>query len=301
MTRPITDIAGEVTRLMVRKLEQGVVPWQRPWALTGEGGRPLRHEGTPYTGINCPWLWAMADAHGYRSRYWMTARQAQELGGCVRSGATPTISIYASTFRKAGTSPLTGEATSRMIRFLRSYLVYNADEIDGLPPWYYPRDIAPTPQLISERQEAISAFFDPIPAEVRHGGDRAYYAIFPDRIQMPKPETFRTIDAYWGCRAHETAHWSGGPTRLDRTFGKRLGDKAYAVEELVAELSSAMVCAELGLPTELHENHASYIGHWIDVLKADKSAIFLASSKAEQAVTFLRNFGAAREALATAA
>lgn len=284
------DIAGDVTRTIIARLEAGAAPWVRPWSLTGEGGRPLRHEGTPYTGINCLWLWAIADTHGYRSRYWMTARQAAELGGQVRRDARPSMSIYASTFRKAGAPTLTGEASAKLIRFLRSYTVYNADEIDGLPAYYTLREIVPTPTLLSQRQDAIDGFFAAIPARVRHGGDRAFFHPLFDHIQMPHPGTFRSADAYASTRAHETVHWTGHPDRLDRTFGKKFGDRAYAMEELVAELGAAMICGELGLPTELHDSHASYLSHWLGILRADKGAIFLAAAKAEQALNLLRGF-----------
>lgn len=284
------DLAREVTNIIISRLEAGTAPWRRPWSLTGEGGRPLRHEGTPYNGINCLWLWSIADVRGYRSRYWMTARQASELGARVRRDATPTMSIYAASFRKAGKPNLLGEATSHFIRFLRHYIIYNADEIDGLPSYYYPRDIAPTPILLSQRQEAIDAFFAPIPAEIRHGGDGAYFSPLRDYVQLPHPGSFRSADAYASVKAHELAHWSGGRTRLDRTFGKRFGDAAYCVEELVAECTSAAICAELGLPSELHDSHASYISDWLSVLRADHTAIFAAAVKAEQAFNYLRAF-----------
>lgn len=152
------DIAREVTNAIVSRLEAGTTPWTRSWSLTGEGGRPLRHEGTPYNGINCLWLWTIADARGYRSRYWMTARQADELGARVRRKADPSMSIYASSFRKAGQPGSMGEATGQLVRFLRHYIVYNADEIEGLPDYYYARDVPPTPSLLSQRQDAIDAF-----------------------------------------------------------------------------------------------------------------------------------------------
>ena len=284
------DIAGDVTRTIIAKLEAGTAPWSRPWSLTGEGGRPLRHEGSPYTGINCLYLWAIADSCGYRSRYWMTRRQAEELGGRVSRDGRPAMSVYASTFRKAGAPTLTGEATAKLVRFLRHYTVYNADEIQGLPSYYYPRDVAPTPTLLSQRQNAIDAFFAAIPADVRHGGDRAYFHPVFDHIQMPNLATFRSADAYASTRGHETVHWSGHKTRLDRTFGKKFGDNAYAMEELVAEIGAGMICGELGLPTELHDSHASYVANWLGVLRADKSAVFVAAAKAEVAFNYLRAF-----------
>ena len=286
------DIAADITATIIAKLEAGVMPWSRPWSVTGEGGRPLRHEGSTYNGINALWLWATADTYGYRSRYWMTARQARELGGEVRRDARPSFSVYASTFRKAGAPNLLGMSAEKTIRFLRSYVVFNADEIDGLPTYYHPREVPPTPQLISDRQDRIDAFFNAIPARVRHGGGRAFFHPTFDYIQMPHVGSFRSADGYASIRAHETVHWTGHQSRLDRTFGKRFGDKSYCVEELVAELGSAMVCGDLGLPTELHDSHASYLDSWLKVLRADKTAIFLAASKAEQAFAFLRAFSA---------
>ena len=295
------DIAAEVTNMIVARLEAGTAPWTRPWSLTGEGGRPLRHEGTPYTGINCLWLWAIADTYGHRSRYWMTARQAHELGGRVRRGARASMSVYASTFRKQGQPTLGGEASAKLIRFLRSYIVYNADEIEGLPSYYYPREVPPTPALQSTRQAAIDDFFAPITADVRHGSGSAHFSPTLDYIRMPHPGAFRSADAYASTRGHETVHWSGHRSRLDRTFGKRFGDRAYAMEELVAELGTAMLCGDLGLPTEIHDSHASYLAHWLGILRADKSAIFLAATKAEQAFAYLRSFAANAATTALAA
>ena len=132
-----------------------------------------------------------------------------------------------------------------------------------LPAYFYPADEDPTPVDPSARQSAIDAFFEPIPAEVRHGGDRAYFHPTFDYIQMPHQRSFKSMDHYASTRAHETVHWSGGTARLARTFGKRFGDQAYSFEELVAEIGSGLVCAHLGLPNELHDNHASYVGHWL--------------------------------------
>jgi antirestriction protein ArdC len=104
------------------------------------------------------------------------------------------------------------------------------------------------------------------------------------------------MDHYASTRLHELGHWTGHASRLGRTFGKRFGDRAYAFEELVAEISAGLGCAELGLPNELHDSHASYVGHWLGILKADKTAIIHAASKAEQAFNYLRSFSAASAA-----
>ena len=287
------DVAAEITNLIISKLEQGVAPWNRPWRTHGAGARPLRHCGIPYTGVNVLYLWALADTRGYCSRYWMTYRQAEELGGQVRRGEQGAVSVYYSSFTKTETDRTTGEESEKNIRFLRHYIVFNADQIDGLPSHFYARPAADAPIAPSERQAALDAYFDEIPADIRHGGNQAYFSPTFDYIQLPAPTAFRSMDHYASTRLHELGHWTGHESRLARTFGKRFGDQAYAFEELVAEISAGLGCAELGLPNELHDSHASYVGHWLGILKSDKTAIIHAASKAEQAFNYLRSFSAA--------
>lgn len=288
--RSSRDVAAEITDLIIRKLEEGVPPWSRPWRCTGAGGRPLRHCGTPYTGINTLYLWALGDAMGYRSRFWMTYRQAEALGANVRRGETGAISVYYSSFKKTEEHPETGREVEKNIRFLRHYVVFNADQIDALPAYFYAPEEPEVPVEPSTRQAAIDAFFDAIPADVRHGGNQAYFTPTFDHIQMPSRTSFRSMDLYASTRCHETVHWSGHPDRLARTFGKRFGDKAYAFEELVAEIGAGLCCADLGLPNLLHDSHASYVGHWLGILRGDKTAIIHAAAKAEQAFTYLKSF-----------
>lgn len=283
------DVAQEITDLIIRKLETGVAPWQRPWRSLGASGRPLRHQGSPYTGINTIYLWAIADTAGYRSRYWMTYRQAEELGGQVMRGERASTSVYFNSINREETDVSTGEATNRVIRFMRSYAVFNADQIEGLPGHFY-AETDPVPPAPSEHQAAIDAFFSPIPIEVRHGGDRAYYSPSHDFIQLPRLAAFTSAHHYAGTKGHEMAHATGHANRLGRTFGKRFGDDAYAMEELVADLAAGFIGAHLGLPNELIDNHASYLDHWLRVLRADKTAIITAASKAEQAFKWLSAF-----------
>lgn len=234
--KPSRDVAAEITNLIIEKLEAGVAPWNRPWRSRGGSGglRPLRHCGTPYTGINTLYLWALGDVRGYCSRFWMTFRQAEELGAHVRKGERGAVSVYYSSFKKTETNIVTGQESEKNIRFLRHYIVFNADQIDGLPAYFYAPPPIETPISPSERQAAIDAFVDPIPADVRHGGNEAFFSPTFDYIQMPSPSAFRSMDHYASTRLHETVHWSGHASRLGRKFGKRFGDKAYAFEELVA-------------------------------------------------------------------
>lgn len=287
---PKRDVAQEITDLILSKIEQGVLPWRRPWMTTGAGGAPLRAGGQRYTGINALYLWAVADSMGYGSRYWMTYRQASELGGQVRRGEAAHPSIYFNSTSKTETDARTGEESTRHIRFMRSYWVFNAQQIDGLPVHFYPNPLPEAPPSPSERQAQIDAFFAPIPIEVRHGGNRAFYSPAGDYVQMPLLRSFVSSDHHAATLAHELGHATGAAERLNREFGKRFGDKAYSAEELVAELTAARVCYELGLPAELHDSHASYVEHFVSLMKADKTAIITAAAKAEQAFNFLAQF-----------
>lgn len=283
-------LAQVVTQDLVARIQAGALPWSRPWSLTGEGGRPLRHDGSPYNGINCLLLWSTAESRGYRSRYWMTARQAECLGGALLPGASPSFSIYAVTVRQGGARASATEAgQARIISFLRHYKVFNADQIVGLPDWYYVRDVPPLPRLLSERQAGIDAFFAKLPVTIRRGGDEAFYCPLRDIVQMPYLGSFHSSDAYASTLAHECIHWTGSPQRLNREFPKRFGDGAYAFEELVACIGEAMICAELGLPSELQASHAGYLAHWLSIMRTDTSAIFLAAKKADQAVRYLND------------
>lgn len=284
------DVAAEITALIIARIEAGTPPWKRPWTL-GNSGRPLRHCGTPYTGINSLYLWAVADANGYRSRTWMTYRQATELGGQVRRGEAGSISVYYSSFTKEDGGSNAGAGETKTIRFLRAYSVFNALQIDGLDPRFYPDDAPVEPLAPSTRQAAIDAFFAAIPSQVRYGGDQAYYDRIADTIKLPDRDKFSSADELASTNSHEHVHWAGHPDRLARTFGKKFGDDAYAREELVAEIGAGLICADLGLPSDIHNGHASYVAHWLKILRADKTAIIHAASKAEQAYKYLKAFG----------
>jgi antirestriction protein ArdC len=194
----------------------------------------------------------------------------------------------------------TGEESARAIPFMKGYTVFNADQIDGLPEQYYAKPAPRTETL--PRISHAEAFFAATGATVRHGGNRAYYCISADHVQMPPFESFRDAESYYATLAHEETHWTMHASRLDRDFGrKRWGDEGYAMEELVAELGSAFLCADLELTPEVREDHASYIGNWLKVLKEDKRAVFTAASHAQRAVDFLNGLQKAESAKAQAA
>jgi antirestriction protein ArdC len=289
-----SDIYQRVTAQIVASLEQGVRPWLKPWNAEHAAGRitrPLRGNGVPYQGINVLMLWGAAVERGYAAPIWMTFKQALELGGCVRKGEKGSQVVYASTFSRTETDGESGEESERDIPFLKGYTVFNVEQIDGLPAHFTAP--AETPLDPVQRIAHAEQFFGATGAAVRHGGNQAYYRMASDLVQMPLFETFRDAESYYATLAHELTHWTRHPSRLDRSFGrKRFGDEGYAMEELVAELGAAFLSADLGLTPEPREDHAAYIGNWLNVLKNDKRAIFTAASHAQRAADFIAAFAA---------
>ncbi len=283
------DHYSKITNLIVQELEKGVRPWLKPWNAEHAAGRitrPLRHNGQPYSGINVLTLWTEATAQGFSCPIWMTYKQAQELGAQVRKGEKGSPVVFADRLHRKETDD-NGDEISREIPFLKGYSVFNCEQIDGLPA-HYSTSAAPILDPV-QRIERIEQFFAKTGADIRHGGDRAYYAIHNDHVQMPPFETFRDAESYYATLAHEMTHWTRHEKRLNREFGrKRWGDEGYAAEELVAELGSAFLSADLGLTPEPREDHASYIAHWLTVLKNDNRAIFTAAAHAERACGFLQ-------------
>src|SRR6266853_2537685 len=151
---------------------------------------------------------------------------------------------------------------------------------------------------IEQRIESAEQFFSRIHARVTHQGNRAFYSPADDTITLPPFAAFFTPTDYYSTRAHETGHWTAKADRCNRELGKRFGDNAYSVEELIAELTAAFTLAHLGLSTTPREDRAQYIASWLKVLKADKRAIFTAASKAQQATDWLVNRSASRQAVA---
>jgi antirestriction protein ArdC len=258
----------------------------------------LRGNLVPYRGINVIMLWAQAVAKGYAAPIWMTFKQAQELGAHVRKGETGTLVVYASTITRTDSDGQSGEDVERTIPFMKGYTVFNVEQIDGLPGIYHQPAQEPLDPMA--RNALADRFFTATTADIHHGGNRAFYSEGDDRVQMPPFETFRDPESYYATLAHELTHWTKHPRRLDREFGrKRWGDEGYAIEELVAELGAAFICADLGLATEPRADHAAYIASWIKVLKDDKRAIFSAAAHAERAAEFLHRLQPqANEALA---
>lgn len=288
-TSPGQSPAARITQEIIARLEAGTKPWVQPWREWAVS-RPLRACGIPYRGMNVFWLWMVADMRGYASPYWMTYNQAQGLGAQVRKGEKATIAIFYRNYTKEVEAPETGEKSDEARRVLKAYPVFNADQVEGLPERFHPA-IAQDLVEPAGRQAELDAFFAAIPVNLRHQGGEAYYEPTQDRVTMPPSHLFRGFDHYYATLAHELSHWTGHSSRLNRDLRNRFGTAAYAAEELIAELSSAMLGAELGLPVAHLDSHASYIEHWLKLLRDDDRAILTAAAKAEEASSLLLKLG----------
>jgi antirestriction protein ArdC len=246
------DLYQTVTDRIVLMIERGADEWRMPWhaAPAGESSLPVAMPrnvtGRAYRGVNVPLLWAAAEAFGYASPVWATYKQWHERSAQVRKGEKSTLVIFWKWIEVANDDdgPDDDPAT-RLIA--RGYSVFNAAQVDGFDA----KSIA-TKREVSEpeRIDAAETFFCNSGAIVRHGGNRAFYTTAGDYIQMPEFRQFIAADRYYSVLAHEHVHWTGAEKRLNREFGKRFGDQAYAFEELVAELGAAFLCADLGLSNE---------------------------------------------------
>ncbi len=215
------DVYTRVTERIIADLEQGVRTWMKPWNAEHAAGRitrPLRHNGTPYRGMNVLLLWGEAVLKGYAAPFWMTYRQAQELGGQVRKGEHGSLVVYANSITRVETDE-NGEDVEREIPFMKAYVAFNVEQIDSLPTHYYAKPADPLP--LAERIDNADRFIANTGVTVRHGGNMAYYAPGPDIIQLPPFETFRDKESYYATALHELVHASKAPHRLNRDFGAK--------------------------------------------------------------------------------
>lgn len=224
----------------------------------------------------------------------MTYKQAKQLGGQVRKGEKAAPVFYAGSLKVEDDDPQadTDENGEKIIRYMKSYAVFNVEQIDGLPEKYNPAPFI-APEIEAEELQRIPAaesFMQHTGADIRSGFDRAYFDTQSDYIGMPDFEEFRSTQGYYSTAFHELAHWTGHKSRLDRIKeASSRRSKEYAFEELIAEISAAFLCVEHGINTDFEGQHVSYIQSWLRLLKDDKKAIFRAASAAQKAANYLHD------------
>ena len=276
-----SSVYQTVTNSIIEELKQGVVPWVRPWKSSASPFPRNAISERHYRGVNVLLLWATASTKGYANPGWLTFRQARELGGSVREGERSTAIVYAAKTAKVTTND-SDELKEKDFRFLKFYSVFNVEQTTGLPERHYS---APTPKPLAQRHIHVELFVNRIGANVRHGGNDAFYSPTEDIIVLPKRDDFESLRHYYATNLHEHVHFTGHPKRLNRDLKGRFGSRSYAGEELVAELGAAFLCSKLEIQGELR--HAAYIASWLELLKDDSRAIFTAASAASKAADYL--------------
>jgi len=262
---------------IIAELENGVKPWVRPWDPEKAGGPQAPFNpvtGKRYHGINVLILGMDVRAFQTGDPRWMTYQQSHEKEWQVRKGEKATSIFFTKPYEVEDDQAEDGRKT---IKFLKHYAVFHASQIEGIPA-YKPPSIEEAPWT---RPEAADIILKNSGAVVRIGGDRAFYSPATDHIQLPPERAFRGPPEFAATALHELAHWTGHTSRLNRDMNVRYGSTAYAMEELRAELASAFVASELGIPTDI-PHHASYIASWIKPLKDDKREIFRAAADAQR-------------------
>jgi antirestriction protein ArdC len=280
------SLYDEVTAKIIVQLEAGCFPWAQPWnSAAAMPGLPRNAvSGRPYSGVNVLILWGAVIEGCYPSQDWLTFRQALAAGGCVRKGERGHTIFYADRFTPDDGRE-DGEGEPRSIPFLKRFVVFNAAQCDGLPERL---TADPTPLPPREQHEGAEALIAASGADFRIGGAQAFYDIGGDYVQVPPQPAFTYQIDFYRTALHELGHWAGSKERLARDQSGRFGSALYAREELCAELTSAFLCAALGIVPTVR--HADYLGSWLAVLRADNRAIFRAASHASKAADFLLSF-----------
>lgn len=312
------DVHEAITQKIVAAIEAGAGTFEMPWHRPGVAFTIPKNASTDkaYRGSNILSLWIDADAKKFEHQVWATYKQYAELGAQVRKGEKGSLIVkYGEWVPRldAGGRPKgkqnnpdasghpNGEQSDDEGKrlFAKAAWVFNIDQVDA-PAELRERLLPAAIQRpdLTTRLAHVDAFIAATGAEFREGGQRAFYRHRDSRgdgdfIQMPPRELFNgtttstPTESYESTRLHELTHWAGAEHRLNRKFGERFGDKEYAFEELVAELSAAFLCAELAITNTPRADHAQYCASWLDVLKGDVKAIFTAASLATRAVAYL--------------
>ena len=291
MVKAKFDIYEDVTGQIIAALEDGVKPWECPWQRN-TASSPLRSNGEAYRGINHVLLSLKSWTCGYRNPVWLTFKQAKDLGGMVRKGEKSSLVVKYGTFEIEKETPQGEDEQTQTCGYLKSYRVFNVQQIDGLVEKFPTPDAAEALQTrpIEELSIIAANMIENSGVAYHEGGDRAFYSPAFDKVQMPELHKFVNAERFYSTLFHELIHATGHVGRCDRTKdkkGSRFGNKVYAQEELVAEIGAAFLGSNLNFEPGHIEDSAAYVASWLDVLRNDKQAIFRAAAAAQRAADYL--------------
>jgi antirestriction protein ArdC len=295
------DIYQAITDQIVAMVEDGAGDYRMPWHMAqGDLMRPENIDSRqPYQGVNILALWVSSQINGFTSPVWGTFKQWQAAGCQVRKGARATYGVIYKDRVIANDQGSPDEAPQHR-PFARAFPLFNADQVEG----YQPLLLDPLNESSITPIEEAERFIAATGAVFIEGGDQAFYRPSTDTIHMPSRDSFTGTthrsprEAWYGVRLHELIHWTGARHRLDRDLTGRFATNAYAMEELVAELGAAFLCADLDISVEPRRDHAQYVANWLQVLRNDKKAIFTAASRAQAAARYTHEHGWVKQARA---
>ena len=281
------DVYAIITKKIINLLEEGVVPWRRPWVTTGLPRNLVSKR--PYKGINL----FLLSASKYISPYWLTLRQANQLGGNVRKGEESTLAVFwkvEEIDHDQDTDHSESNSKLRQRFVLRYYRIFNLEQCD-LPP----RATDRLPKLETRPHGPIATCDEiigcmPNPPKIVHGGTKAYYSPVTDIVTLPPRELFISIEEYYASACHELVHSSGHRSRLERESiveGASFGSHTYGREELIAEMGAAYLCAESGISPKVIDNEAAYIGSWLAKIRQDRKMLVRAAAHAQRAADYI--------------
>ena len=284
------DVYAAVTERILSVLAQGVVLWHTLW--DARQGRPRNLvSGKPYRGMN---VWMLAGQGG--SPFWLTYRQARQIGGHVKQGERGTLVMFWKWLAKKAQPDAAGETAEetqpRGYAMARAYTVFNATQCE-LPEAWRERAEITTPELAgAEKIQACEQIVDGMPQRpaIVHAGVRAFYRPSADRVTMPEPARFEAPARYYSTLFHELTHATGHPRRLHReTLADMVafGDTNYSKEELCVEMGAAFLCGVAGIENETVTASAAYIRGWLRQLQDDTKLLIQAAAQAQRAADFI--------------
>jgi antirestriction protein ArdC len=269
-----------ITDQVIEKLKQGEIPWHQPW--TGSGYPTNLVSKKPYQGINVFLLLA----RGYANPYWVTFKQAQQLGGSVKKGEKSAMVVFWKQVKVKDKAE--SELTEKTIPFLRYYRVFNVEQCEGLKTPDV--EVNPDFQPISECEKTVNGM--PNKPTIQHQEQRAYYSPKDDCVNMPKPESFNNEEFYYSVLFHELGHSTGHESRCARKAFHEwapFGSESYSKEELVAEMTAAFLCGHCQIEQQTIDNSVAYIKSWLGKLQDDPKMVVLAASQAQKAANYILN------------
>lgn len=273
-----TDVYAQVTDKILALMAEGTVPWHKPW----KGTAPMSMStNKPYRGIN---TFLLND--GYHGTY----KKIAELGGQVRKGEKSSLAVFWKFIEKKNDK--TGKVEK--IPFLRYFRVFHSSQADwpeGMPERFTATGGADEADRITEAEQVVSGYVKGDNGlSLFHGGSSASYSPATDAVNMPDLAAFRDVDHYYSVMFHELGHSTGAASRLNRdgvTNFDAFGSHQYATEELVAEMTAAMVTGALGINSTV-ETSAAYLSHWAAALGSDPKLIVRAAGQAQKAAGMIR-------------